>query len=208
VTLDHPSEAAFRHVMAHRPPAGVLQHPKFREGFREIANRRLTFDASVYSRGLPDISALADAFPDTTIALNHAGMVMNLDLDTQQRADEFRQWRTNMQDLARRPNVVCKISGLGMPIWGFGFETRPDPVGYAELAEAWRPYVETTIEVFGAGRCMMASNFPPDGRSGGYVPVWNAYKHIARAASPDDKHALFCGTAARVYGLNLAEAGT
>jgi predicted TIM-barrel fold metal-dependent hydrolase len=106
-----------------------------------------------------------------------------------------------MFEVARRPNVHCKVGGLGLPFWGFGFEGRQDPIGYEELATAWRPYVETSIEAFGADRCMMESNFPMDGRSAGFVPLWNAMKHIVRAASPADKAALFHGTASKVYGV-------
>jgi predicted TIM-barrel fold metal-dependent hydrolase len=105
--------------------------------------------------------------------------------------------------VARRPNVVCKIGGLGLPIWGFGFEERTDPVGYMDLAAAWRPYVETSIEAFGAERCMMESDYPPDSRSCGFVPLWNALKYIVRSASAQEKAALFHETAARVYGIDL-----
>ena len=58
-----------------------------------------------------------------------------------------------------------------MPFWGFGLEDRPDEIGYYELATLWRPYVETAIEAFGVDRCLMESNFPPDGRSCGHVPL-------------------------------------
>ena len=50
---------------------------------------------------------------------------------------------------------------------------------------------------------MMESNYPPDGRSCGFVPLWNALKHLVRGASAEDKAALFHGTAARVYRLQL-----
>ncbi len=50
---------------------------------------------------------------------------------------------------------------------------------------------------------MAESNYPPDGRSAGFVPLWNALKQIVRAALPDDKAALFHGTAARVYRIAL-----
>ena len=76
-----------------------------------------------------------------------------------------------------------------------------DPVGYLELAEAWRPYVEAAIEAFGPERCMMESNYPPDGRAAGFVPLWNALKHIVRGASSEEKAALFHRTATRVYRL-------
>ena len=63
--------------------------------------------------------------------------------------------------------------------------------------------METSIEVFGADRCMMESDYPPDSRSCGFVPLWNALKHIVRAASPAEKAALFHGTAARVYRIDV-----
>jgi predicted TIM-barrel fold metal-dependent hydrolase len=90
-----------------------------------------------------------------------------------------------------------------MPIWGFGFETRSDVIGYAEFADRWRPFVETAIEAFGVERCMMESNFPPDGRAGGYVPVWNALKHIVSGCSRDQKNHLFHRSAARIYDIDM-----
>jgi predicted TIM-barrel fold metal-dependent hydrolase len=71
------------------------------------------------------------------------------------------------------------------------------------LATAWQPLVETTIDCFGADRCMMESDYPIDSRSAGFVPLWNALKHIVRTASPDEKAALFRRTAARVYNIDL-----
>jgi predicted TIM-barrel fold metal-dependent hydrolase len=97
--------------------------------------------------------------------------------------------------------VSCKIGGMGLPFWGFGFEQRAEPIGYLELAAAWKPLVEMAVDAFGAERCMMESNYPPDGRAAGFVPLWNALKHIVRDASADEKAALFHRTAARIYRL-------
>ena len=202
ITIEHPSEVPFRY-MTHRPPSGVLQHPQFRPGFRHLARRGLSFDAAVFHNQLPDIAELADAFADTTIVLNHVGMAMGMEMDEAARADVFSDWGRWLRELARRPNVVCKLGGLGMPFWGFGFEHRADPVSYLELAAAWTPFVAGAIEAFGAERCMMESNFPPDGRSCGFVPLWNAMKHIVRGCSADEKAALFHRTAARVYRIDL-----
>ena len=126
-----------------------------------------------------------------------------MDRDESGRSEVFRQWRELMMKVAQRPNVYCKIGGMGLPMWGFRLEERQDPIGYLELATLWRPWVETSIELFGAQRCMMESNYTPDGRSAGFVPLWNALKHIARAASPEDKAALFHGTAAKVYRIDV-----
>jgi L-fuconolactonase len=202
IAIDHPTEAPYRFI-TNRPPRGLLKSPGFRQGFRHLGERGLTFDAAVFHHQLKDIIDLADAFPDSAIVLNHCGHAVAMNLDDEARAEVFRDYRILLSEAARRPNIVCKVGGLGLPFWGFRFEERDEPVGYLELASAWRPHVEATIEAFGAGRCMMESNFPPDGRSGGFVPIWNALKHIVRAASPSEKNDLFYETAARVYRLDL-----
>ena len=202
VTSEHPTEAPYRFI-TNRPPSGVMKSPGFRPAFQHLVKRGLTFDAAVFHHQLQDVVDLADAFPDATIVLNHCGHAIAMEEDEQGRAEVFSHWRELMFKVASRPNVYCKIGGLGLPMWGFRFEERQDPIGYLELATTWRPWVETSIEAFGANRCMMESNYPPDGRSAGFVPLWNALKHIVRAASPEDKAAMFHGTAAKVYRIRL-----
>ena len=204
ITIYEPTEAPYRYL-TFRPARGITRHPEFRNGFAEVAKRGLVFDAAMFHHQLGDLAELADAFPDTTIVLGHGGHMMAMGLDAKARDELFQNAvRPMLFDLAKRPNIVTKIGGLGLPFWGFGFEDRTDPIGYEELAATWRPYVETAIEAFGPDRCMMESNYPPDGRSAGYVPLWNALKHIVRGASPREKSALFSATAARVYRLDLS----
>jgi L-fuconolactonase len=200
VAIDDPNEAPYRFI-THRPPRGVLKSASFHEAFRHLVTRGLTFDAAVFHHQLPDVNALADAFPDAVIVLNHCGHAMLMDMDEPRRSEVIAEYRALLSEVARRPNVVCKVGGLGLPFWGFRLEERAEPIGYLELAATWRPFVETAIEAFGPNRCMMESNYPPDGRSAGFVPLWNALKHIVRAASAEEKAALFHDTAARVYRI-------
>jgi len=72
-----------------------------------------------------------------------------------------------------------------------------------ELADDWRPYVESCIEAFGAERCMFESNYPVDAATASYPVIWNAFKRIASGASPSEKAALFSETARRVYRLDV-----
>lgn len=203
ITIDDPREAPYRFI-TNRPPRAVMQHPAFREGFRELGRRGLSFDAAMFHHQLNDLIKLADAFPETTIVLNNLGHTMSLDMGEEERKETFSQWKAALSDLGRRSNVMCKVGGLGLPFWGFGLEERTDPIGSQELATLWRPFVETAIEAFGADRCMMESNYPPDSRSCGYVPLWNALKTIVRGASTGEKKALFHDTAMRVYRINKA----
>jgi L-fuconolactonase len=89
-----------------------------------------------------------------------------------------------------------------MEVLGFGTEALEFGRSSAELAQLWRPYVETCIEAFGADRCMFESNFPVDGGSCTYGTLWNAFKHITAGASADEKAQLYAGTARRVYSLS------
>ena len=107
-----------------------------------------------------------------------------------------------IRGLAACRNVWVKLGGLGMRILGFDFHERPAPPASAELAAAWRPYVETCIELFGANRCVAESNFPVEKMGIGYAGLFNALKRLTSGASADEKAAIFAGTARRVYRLD------
>ena len=82
-----------------------------------------------------------------------------------------RRGRQAIRELAKCPNVVVKLGGMAMRINGFGFHEKAEPPSSEALAAAWRPYVETCIEAFGAARCMFESNFPVDKGSYAYAPT-------------------------------------
>lgn len=203
VTLDYPDERPFQFIMTNRPPPGLLETAGFPLGLAELQARGLSYDAAAYDTALPRLTELVDQFPDLTVVLNHIGNFVGVDMSPQERSEAFARLSTDLKIFAERPNVFCKVGGLGMPVPGFGFEKREDVVGYAELAEAWRPHVDLAIEAFGPGRCMIESNFPPDSRSAGFIPTLNAYKHILSGLSEDEKRDVFGRNAARVYRLDL-----
>lgn len=204
VTLDYPDERPFKYIFTYRPPAGILDHPEFGNGLAELDKRGLIYDAAIYDPSLPRLAEVVDQHPNLTVVLNHMGNVVRVDMSEAEKAATFTRWSAQLRELAKRPNVMCKVGGLGMPICGFGFEDRADAVGYEELAEAWRPFIETAVEAFGTERCIFGSNFPPDGRSAGYIPTLNAYKHVLRDFSADERRDIFARNAARVYRLDIA----
>jgi predicted TIM-barrel fold metal-dependent hydrolase len=144
---------------------------------------------------------LARAFPNTTIILNHVGGILGVGPYAGHRSEILGEWRKNIVELAKCPNVNMKLGGLGMVTVGFDFHERDVPPSSEDLAAAWRQYIEPCIEAFGVDRCMFESNFPPDKQSGGYTELWNAFKRITVAASASEKKALYSGTAARVYRI-------
>ena len=187
---------------AHTQPAQHLYgDARFRAGFAMLAPRGLSFEAWQFHPQLDDVLALARAFPDTAVVLNHVGGVLGVGPYAGQADDQFVLWKDALRALADCPNVVVKVGGLGMRIGPFDFHQRPAPPSSTQLADAWRPYVDCCIEAFGAQRCMFESNFPVDQVSTGYAVLWNAFKRLAAGASADEQAALFAGTARRVYRL-------
>jgi L-fuconolactonase len=183
------------------PPHLYRDDKKFREGFARLGELGLTFDAWLYHPQLDDLIDLARAFPEQPIVLNHVGGPLGREYYADRRDEVFAWWRKSIIELASCENVTMKVGGMGMKLNGFNFETRDRAPSSDELADAWRPYVETCIEAYGANRCMFESNFPVDKISGSYGNYWNAFKKLAAGASEDEKAQLFKETAKRFYRL-------
>jgi predicted TIM-barrel fold metal-dependent hydrolase len=93
-----------------------------------------------------------------------------------------------MKLLARRPNVVSKLSGLGT------FLRRNDPAHIAAV-------VSDTLRLFGAKRCLFGSNFPIEKLWTSYADLVAAHRAAIAHLSPADQLAVTDGTARRVYRL-------
>ena len=187
---------------AYAPPKGILADRTFRQGFAVLGSLGLTFDAWLYHPQIDELTALAQAFPETRIVLDHVGGPLAIGPYQGRRDEVFSAWAGSIKNLAACPNVFIKLGGMGMRINGYGFETKADPPSSATLAAAWKPYVETCIEAFGAKRCMFESNFPVDKGSYSYPVFWNACKLLAKGASAGEKADLFASTAQRFYKLS------
>jgi predicted TIM-barrel fold metal-dependent hydrolase len=148
-----------------------------------LANYGLVFELQVFAGQLAGACALADACPDTTLVLQHAGMLEDA-------SDEGRAaWRDAMADLAERPNVTAKLSGFGT------FIHRCDPAHIAWL-------IEETVALFAADRCLWGSNFPIEKLWTDYATLLAAHRDAAAGLSAAQRSAIFNDTACRVYRLN------
>jgi len=184
-----------------RVEAGLYLRDDFRTGFGHLAQMGLSFDAWLLEPQLGDMIDLARAFPETTIVLDHVGTPIGRGSYEGRMQERFAGWRANIRELAKSPHVNVKLGGLAMAFCNFPSFLAEPRAPSEQLAEEWRPYIETCIEAFGPGRCMFESNFPVDMGSCSYATLWNAFKRIAAGYSADEKTALFSGTAKKVYRL-------
>ena len=174
---------------------------RFRAGARRVAKAGLSLDVWAYHTQLIEVADLAASLSDLVVVVDHAGGPLGVGRHAGSRAASFAEWRAAMLRLAALPNIRVKLGGLAMKVSGFRFHEAETPPSSETLAEAWRPFVATCIDLFGAQRCMFESNFPVDKGMAGYGCVWNAFKLLASAYSDREKAALFAETACDVYRL-------
>lgn len=160
----------------------LMREPVFRRNMAYLADYGLSFDLQVFTGQMADAADLAAEFPRTTFILQHAGMLE--DLSPQGWAD----WRAGMAQLARQPNVVSKLSGLGT------FVHKIDGALIAEI-------VRETIGLFGPERCLFGSNFPIEKLWASYDELIAAHRAALAGLSPADQAMILAGTAMRVYRL-------
>lgn len=159
---------------------GSLADPAFRAGYRLLSKHGLHYDLQTPWWHLGEAADLARDFPDTLIILNHTG------LPSDRSPSGLAGWRAAMAGFAAQPNTRVKISGIGVP-------------GQDWTPELQRGVVLDTIRLFGADRCMVASNFPVDSLCASYDAIFAGLKAITAGLPAADRRALFHDTAMRVY---------
>jgi predicted TIM-barrel fold metal-dependent hydrolase len=153
-----------------------------RRNVARLAEYGFSFDLQVFAPQMADAAELAEACPDVTFVLQHAGMLE--DLSPQGRS----AWRAGMTRLAACPNVVSKLSGLGT------FIHRNDPAHISEI-------LADTVAIFGADRCLFGSNFPIEKLWTRYRELVDAYLAATARLHADQRDAVLRTTALRVYRL-------
>jgi L-fuconolactonase len=164
-------------------PRGHCLSKEFIAGVRALGECGLSFDLCMRSEELPDATKLVDACPDTRFILDHCGNedVKKTDHDT---------WRRDIADLARRQNVVAKISGIIA-------SATPKSWKPEQLA----PVINHTLDVFGPERVMFGSDWPVCTLTATLREWVSTLRSIVRDRPESDQRRLFHDNAQTFYGL-------
>lgn len=178
--IRHKPRAAARPEEATRGAPGSMDDPAWRRGYALLAKHGLSFDLQTPWWHLDAAHDLARDFPETQIIVNHTA------LPADRSVEGLRAWRAALAGLARAPNVALKISGLGLP-------------GQPWPAAANVAVIRDAITLFGADRCLFASNYPVDSLVGSFDAIMDGFL-LAIADRPEaERRQLLHDNAARLY---------
>lgn len=195
-------------VMSFAATPSPMGDPTWRRGFASLADHDLSFDAWIYLDQANALDDLLRAYPRTRVVLDHlatpvaaGGPFAGRGLDEASQAAIRQRWRDAIARLAEHPGLHVKLSGMFMPVVGWGLHGRGSPVSTAQVRDALAPFVEHALACFGVERCMFASNFPMDKVSLGWAQLYDAYRELVAVRPPAEQRALFHDNALRYYDL-------
>jgi len=178
----HPKLKGLRRIL-HVVPDELSQTPLFAKNLALLAKHNLTFDFCLLARQLPIGAKLIKQLPNQQFILDHCGVP---DI----KANALDPWRQNIRDLAKFPNLACKISGV---------------VAYCDpknvTVHAIRPYVEHCIECFGWDRVIFGGDWPVCNITSSLGTWVSILKEIVAKESPANQEKLFAKNAERIYHI-------
>lgn len=180
--LADPFIRGFRRVL-HFMPDELSEGAEFRANLARLKGAKRPFDLCVLPHQVAKAIALADLCPDVQFVLDHCG-----NPPINERKDD--PWRAAVAEIAKRPNVAVKISGV---------------VTNADLA-SWRladirPSIEHVIDRFGWDRVVWGSDWPVCTLAGGLSTWVAAAQAICAGCSVEEREKLFAGNAKRIWGV-------
>jgi L-fucono-1,5-lactonase len=179
----HPRFRGVRHVVQSEPDNDFMIQPDFLRGISKLSSFGLTYDILIFPRQLPAAIELVKKFPKQPFVLDHIAKPLIKD-------GVMEPWRTQLRELAKAPNLFCKISGI---------VTEADQKAWKP--EDIRPYLDVVFEAFGLERLMWGSDWPVCLLAGSYEQVFRLIAEYASPLTASQRAGLFGGNCARFYGV-------
>jgi L-fuconolactonase len=178
----NPKLVGLRHVVQ-AEPQGFLDGEDFNRGIRTMRGTSLIYDLLIAEHQLGEAIRFVDRHPQQIFVLDHIAKPKIA-------GGEIEPWRTRLQELSKRSNVCCKISGMvtedSWTQWSI---------------ESLRPYLDTVVSAFGPDRLMAGSDWPVCLVATGYKQWWQVLRNYCADFSDDERADIFGATAMKIYNL-------
>jgi L-fuconolactonase len=179
----NPKLRGVRHVLQDEPDENHILRADFNRGIRELARHKLTYDILIFERHLPQTIRFVDQYPKQIFVVDHLAK-------PRVKYKAISPWREHMQELAKRDNVYCKISGLA---------TEADHKNWTEAQ--LDPYIDAVLSAFGPRRVMFGSDWPVCLLAVSYGRWVDIAGRATAKLSTHEQQRFWSGTAVEAYGL-------
>ena len=161
-----------------------LSDAAFLNGISSLSAFGYTFDLLIQSTQLKSTINFVQQFPGQRFVINHCAKP-NI------KGKELDDWKIMISELAKYPNVYCKVSGLFTEAHWKKWS-----------AADFYPYLDVVFKSFGTGRLMYGSDWPVMLLSGMYVQWKSLLGKYMEHFSKEDVHKVFGANARHFYGLD------
>jgi L-fuconolactonase len=175
--------AGIRHIVQSEPDDRFLMRFDFLRGIAMLEEFNLTYDILIYARHLPVTAEFVAGFVRQRFVLDH---LAKPDI----RGHELAMWSRGIRELAKFPNVYCKLSGL---------VTEADWDNWTE--QDFIEYLDVAFLSFGAARLMIGSDWPVCTAAGNYSRVVDVVKNYLGKFPLEAREAVLGKTAREVYRI-------
>ncbi len=179
----HAKFRGVRHVVQDEPDADFILGAEFQRGIAALHEFGLAYDLLIFPNKLAAAIELARKFPDQPFVLDHIAKPPIKD-------GALSPWRERIRELAKAPNVFCKISGM---------VTEADHAHWKTADFA--PFLDVVFAAFGEDRVMFGSDWPVCLLAAEYARVFALVNDFAAQFPAAAREKLFGGNAARFYGI-------
>ncbi len=181
----HPALCGLRHVLQ-AEPLSFFADASFHRGLQQMqhcasARRPLVYDLLIVEHQMEQAIQLVDRHPNQIFVLDHLAKPRIA-------SGQLEPWASHLRALARRPHLVCKLSGM---------VTEADYHRWS--IDDLRPYVEIALEAFGPSRLLFGSDWPVCTVAADYAQWFQAVQQMIAACSQSEQAAILGGNAARIY---------
>lgn len=181
-----PKLVGIRHIVQDEPDDRFLLREDFRRGIAALARFDLAYDVLIYPRQLPAAIEFVAQFPQQRFVLDHIAKPLIGE-------GVLEPWRTQIRELARNPNLYCKLSGMVT-----------EAKWKQWRLEDFRPYLDVVFEAFGSQRLMIGSDWPVCTLSAEYADTMRLITGYIAGLSAAEQEAILGGNCARLYRRSLS----
>ena len=172
-----------RRIIQFEPDLDFCLRSDFIEGVRALADFDLSFDICIDHRHMANVLRFVEKVPEVPMILDHIGKPNIKD-------GVMQPWAQQMHELARFPNVHCKISGVA---------TEADHKGWSP--DQLRPYIDIALESFGMDRVMYGGDWPVSTQAIEYTRWIDILEDVLQGVDEADKRKFWRENAVRFYRL-------